>query len=205
VRWSRDVQSIHDSAVDADELIFGAPAEDGEFFAVDFKVGGGADCHRGGDLERGRGAEAGADGDISLDGGPHAAEGIAFFQEDVGDAHEVVRPGPVGDLADMVEAEGVFLAEVEADQFDGAVVRWTAGDPYVSVDGHGKDESAVVVGVVANEVHPAGCADEEERPGAELLDELSDWHGPHPAGEMTRKRAGLFYARARSASTRRSD
>ena len=82
----------------------------------------------------------------------------------------VERPGGARDVVDpaaglgarLVEVEAVALAAVEPDELDPRVVGRQVGDADLEVDRGGQDEALVVVGVLADEVDPAGRADDDD-------------------------------------------
>ncbi len=63
-----------------------------------------------------------------------------------------------------------FAGEFRPDPY-ASVRPWAHGQPEALVDGDWKNEAFRVVGVIADEVHPAGRAHHEDRRFAELLDE----------------------------------
>ncbi|MDB6064446.1 MAG: hypothetical protein JWR26_654 [Pedosphaera sp.] len=118
-----------------------------------------ADGEGGGDFQCGGAAHARAHGNGAVNGGVEAAEMDATFAELFEHAFDVVGPMRGGILFDLVEPEDFGLGKGGGDEFDFAIM--PGGDGHLDglIDGNGKDESLVVIDVVAKEFEAARCAD----------------------------------------------
>jgi len=150
-----DDELVHDAAGGVDILIFGALAETGDLFNRERGVGVCEEGHCGGDFNRGGGAKAGAEGNIAA---KIEGEGRWFDAEQLElaeDADGVVGPvacgfgavveGGVADLGEEIAVEAVTGTGVGGDRCNGE-----------EGDRHGEDETAGVVGVLADEVDAGG-------------------------------------------------
>ena len=60
---------------------------------------------------------------------------------------------------------------------DSPVITSANGEPHLAIDRHRQDESVVIVGVIADQVHAPRGAREERRLTAEAAPELLDYTG----------------------------
>ena len=139
-----DRELVHDPAFDADELVLGALTEDGQV-----RAGNVGECASDGHLECGRGREADPLGKRAGD----AEMGSFCRLEQPDDPADVVTPG-AGRL-DQTELKDVRFAEIGRIDGDQVVLTLISLDGGEEIDRDGKDETAVVVGVLAEEVDPS--------------------------------------------------
>ena len=114
-----------------------------------------------GELDRGRGRQPGRGRERRGDDAVQAAQRQTGLAERPGRARDVVQPRP-GARPVGLEVEPVTPAVVEPGQLDPAVVGRQIGDADLEVDGRRQHEPEVVVGVLADEVDPAGGADDPD-------------------------------------------
>ncbi len=147
---------VHDAAVHAAVVVLGALAYLGELEFVDgVAVEEVVECEGEARLQGCRRAEACAVGHIAGEGGVEAVHLAAALLNLAAHAEDVAGPGGLGSVL-LAEAElAVSVVEIDADEahFVGAV--GLDFGHYHLVDGAGKYEAAVVVGVFANEVDAA--------------------------------------------------
>ena len=121
---------------------------------------------RGRQLQGGRGREPGcARQRRGEDAAEAAGRDARLGERPRGAGH--VRRHSARTRADRVEIEGGALAGGLADELDPPVPGRHEGDPDLEVDRGRQDEAEVVVGVLADEVDPAGCPDDADRPGVD--------------------------------------
>ena len=155
---------VHEAAVDPDVGVLGALADPGELQRRDGR-GVLRQGPRRGQLQGRRRREARSAGQRRGEAAPEAASGDAGLRERPCRAGQVAgHPGPAG--PDRVEVEGRPVARRRADQLDPPIGRGLEGDPDLEVDGGRQDVALVVVGVLADEVDPAGSADGQPVRGA---------------------------------------
>src|SRR2546421_3956654 len=83
-------------------------------------------------------------------------------------ALRVPGPGRQHRAARIIAGELPPTLEGGCRQSDARGAVLTSGDEYVTVDRRRQHETVVVIGVLADEVHAAGCAGDEVRLGPEL-------------------------------------
>ncbi len=151
---------IHDAAADAyPGAVFGCLGEEGDFFWGEAGVGGVVEEGCGADFEGGGGAEAGSEGDVTLDEDVMGGDGVAFLLELIEDGEEVAVPSGVGVLGKgCVGGKLEAVVAVDGPEPPLGCGGGAGGDFDFVIDGGGKDEAAVVVGMFADEVDAAGGA-----------------------------------------------
>ena len=185
----RDHELVHDAALHADPAVLGALGQARGGDGLPRQAGGGGEGARGRDLERGRRGQAGADRDLARQHALPAAQAWARLLEGPGRAFHVFDPALAALEAPQVEL--VLVAEIQRAQHDPAVRARTQRDPGPEVQGHGQHEPFVVVGVLAEQVHPPGRVDDQRRVAAEALGEGRARPGARPSrphlarGELT--------------------
>ena len=172
---------VEQARADADELIFGPPqclgqlhAKQVVLMAVEVAAGSAGkkaelDQEPGdGSLKARRAREAGPERNIAGDRRLEARrEGPAPFGQGPADAADIPRPGPGLGLFDLVERKVVGLAEIDRDDRRLSACRTTADNHGRPIDRRGHDQTAVVVGVVAQQLDPAGSTAHDGRFAAE--------------------------------------
>ena len=108
-------------------------------------------------LEARRAGEAGPERDIADDRRLEARrERPAPLGQGPADAADIAGPGPGLGALDRIEREGVGLVEVDRVDRASRPADTPAHDDRRPIDGRGHDQAAVVVGVVAQQLDPAG-------------------------------------------------
>src|SRR5207247_10364360 len=87
-------------------------------------------------------------------------------------ASDIVAPRVRRAVLDRVEREVVLVGDVRGDEPNPIVVPWAGGDIRRAVDRDRQDEAVVVVGVFADQVDPAGRANDQARVDAIVMLEL---------------------------------
>ena len=151
---------VHYPARDAQEIVLGPLAEDGQAFAVDSQPEERVEGERRSGLDGRRGGQPRAERHVAREGGLKRANLVVLLPHRPDHAARVIRPGVVfsPQLARLVEIRGVEAP------FSGA---YRHGD--AAVDGAGEHEAAVVVGVLADQVYAAWGAGNQFWGFAELL------------------------------------
>ena len=172
---------VENAALDADEFIFRGAAHLGEFetfrgsqrrqFA--FAVAGGrnsgagraqaegikpADPQGGGHFQGGGAAHACAQGNGPVDGRAEPAEVDAALAELQEHAFDVIGPVRGRIAPDLIYRENFTLGESRGDKLDLAVRARRGREPDIPVHRQRHDQPVVVIGVVSQELEPAGCA-----------------------------------------------
>ena len=124
-------------------------------------------------FDRGRRGHARPDGDVAAEDAADAADAVPGLDELVEDPLEIVGPA-VGGAVELAELAAEFLVEVAGDEVAEPVGPGRDGKDDDLVGGAGKDEAFVVVGVLADEVDPAGRDDEEGLPGKMPAESFGD-------------------------------
>ena len=147
---------VHDAAIGADELVFGALAETGEHRAGVAGAGERENRESRGYLQGGGAGEAGAERDVAPETEAEAGDLVAIAGEDGNHAQRIVGPvaGAFGGEGCGVEA--ALLAVVLRVEDDLAVAARRDAGQGGEVDGRGHDEALGVVGMLADQVDPAG-------------------------------------------------
>ena len=151
---------VHDAAADAHELVLGFLGQLDQGQVVDLQPGEGVQGEGQAALERGRRGHARPDGDVAAEDAVEAADAVARLEELVDDALEVVGPAERG-AVELADLAAEFLVVVVGDEVADAVGPGRDGEDDGLVRGAGQDEALVVIGVLADEVDPAGGDDEE--------------------------------------------
>ncbi len=123
--------------------------------------------------ERGRRRQTAADRQITVDEDVESAD-VGADQRD-GAAH-VARPTVGGRREQGVDRRLVALVETRRDRAHGTVPASAHGDVGAEIEGCRQREAVVVVGVLADQVHPARRADHDVWRRAEQSAELVDDH-----------------------------
>ena len=150
----RDVL-IHDAARHAHEIALGALAELRQFQRVELAPG--EQRQGGGDLQRGRGTQARAIRHRAADQQVRSFDGHAGAHQFAGHADGVIGPlarglrGGERRRVELAQFAAVFRIEAKF-----AVARRGRGDVSGEVQRYGQDEAEIVVGVLADQIDPAG-------------------------------------------------
>ena len=160
---------VEQTALDTDELVLGSLAEFGDFEAFLWCEGWEllhfipdrrgtlrqgvrdevADRQGGGYFQGGGAAHAGAHRNVGVNG-PIEAPGVdSAFTELIEDAFNVIRPGGIGILLEVVDEEPFAIGKGGGSEFDFAISTRRGGHVNVFVDGQGKDQALIVIGMVA--------------------------------------------------------
>ncbi len=198
---------VHDAAADADELVLGLLGQLDQGQAVETEAEEGVEGEGQAAFDRGRRGHAGPDGDVAAEDAVEAADAVARLDELVEDALEVIGPAQRGPV-ELAELAAEFLIEVAGDELADAVGPGRDGEDDGLVRGPGKDEALVVIGVLADEVDPAG-RDDEHGLSREVLAEPFGDDGDErvhdhslPRDDITRREAeGKDYRAGRDNST----
>ncbi len=157
---------IHDPAVDAEEVALGALGQ-GRQRRRRHEALAGEQGHGRRQLQRRNRAEAGGGWDGGVDDAIEATDrerGLAQRPGHAGDVvaprgapgHGAARPAPATPADQFVDPELGPLGRLQRRDAHQPVASRAGGDPGVELDRRGHDEPVVVVGVVADQVHPAG-------------------------------------------------
>ena len=151
---------IEDAAGHAHEVVFRVPADFHEGFARGRLVGGGEEREARRELDRGAAAKAGAGGEIGHREVIETGGRSEVKRGQRGDhAERVVDPrGRVALLREIIGAERNHAGFLAAGELTLAIVARGEGDPHAAVDRGAEDRAAVIIGVVADELDPAGGA-----------------------------------------------
>ncbi len=172
---SRDVL-VHDAAAHADEVVLGALADLGDRDRVEGQARGGEERMGDADFERRRGAQARSERHVAPDDQVGAAEPPAALFDHGRDAEHVVRPVVPAARRGSIEVELARFVHEQGMDADLAVRAGRAGDEGGEIERRRHDETVVVVGVLADQVHPAGRAADHARAAeaqAELLRDVA--------------------------------
>ena len=148
-----DGELVHQARPHTHVAVLRALAGASEGQGIDLGSGRPGEGPRGGQLQRRRRREAGA---LRQIGGQHAGEGrqrLAGPFELEGGAGQVVDPVVPG-AADPAQREASLSAVRRERDADVPAARRDEREADLQVDGHGHDQPGVVVGVLADEVHP---------------------------------------------------
>jgi hypothetical protein len=150
---------VHDPAVDADPAVLGLVPEQRRADGVRLPVRGRRESQDGRHRHRGRGGQSRAERNVAGHHAVPAGEGPAGLLHRPGRAFDVFRPAFV--FLQVIQRElGGLVVFQRVD--DGAPVGARAkGDAHGAVNRHRQDVALVVVGVLADQVHPSRRADEE--------------------------------------------
>ncbi len=124
-------------------------------------------------FDGGRRGHAGPDGNVSAEDAADAADAMPGLHELVEDPEEIVGPAE-GRTVELAELAAEFLVEVAGDEVAEPVGPGRDGEDDGLVRGPRHDEPFVVVGVLADEVDPAGRGDEKGLPREVLAETLGD-------------------------------
>ena len=175
---------VHDAAAHADEFVLGALGDLGRRDRLERQAGGGEQRMGDADLERRGRAEAGAERHVARDHEVRAGEAPPVRLQHRSDPEHVVGPHVTAAGRGRVEIEFAGLVHEQGIDADRAIVARSGGDEGGEIERRRHDESVVVVGVLADQVDPAGRA---AHPGhspeahAELLRDVArpDGHRRH--------------------------
>ena len=158
---------VHDAAARTDEAVLGVPAKQGEFDRIEGCAGERQECPADGDEQCCRGTQPGADRDLARDPQVRPAQRQSGGEQRTRDTLRMVAPVAARRRVDLVEIQRDRLDEVLGLHDELAVAAGHGRDPGGAVERHREDETLVVVGVLADQIHPArGTHRERPRPGA---------------------------------------
>ena len=154
---------VHDAAADADELVFGLLGQLDQGQAVETEGEEGVEGEGQAAFDRGRGGHARPDGDVAAEDAADPADAVPGLDELVEDPLDVVGPAEGGPV-ELAELAAELLFEIAGDEVAETVGPGGHGEDDGLVRGPGHDEAFVVVGVLADEVDPAGRDHEDRLP-----------------------------------------
>ena len=164
---------VHDAAAHADELVLGLLGQLDQVQAVELEAEQRVEGERQAAFDRGRRGHARPDGDVAAEDAADPAEALAGLEELVEDPLEIVGPAE-GRAMELAELAAILLVEVAGDEVAKPVGPVSDGEDDDLVRGAGKDEPFVVIGVLADEVDPAGRDDQERFPREMLAESFGD-------------------------------
>ncbi len=160
-----DGQLVHDAAGHAGELVLGLLRQPGRAPRIPRQIGDGAEGPSDGNLERRRRGQPGAGRHLARDREVRATERVARPEHRPRDAGDVAEPSAAGTAPvglgrgaalQVVERQLARLAELGGVGAQHAILARNKGDGDVAINRHRQDETVVVVGVLADQVDPAG-------------------------------------------------
>jgi len=155
-------QLIHDPAVHTDPLVLGLLSEQGHFGGIPGQIGHRGEGTRRRHLDRGRGGKPRTEGDIP---GDHAVEALER-EPGVLQGQAVPLRYSIQLSLDFVPRASRSNSCVSSKSREVTTTRRSGAGAVRStprVDGHREDEAVVVIGMLADQVHPAGRPHDESR------------------------------------------
>ena len=145
---------VHDAAAHADIVVLRPLADFCDFDRLERQSGGGHERMRDAHFERGRGAQARAERHVGEDDEIGAAEAPPALLQHHGDAEHIVRPLVPAARRRGVEVERARLVHDHRIDAEPPVRPRRGGDEGGEFERRRHDEAVVVVGVLADQVHP---------------------------------------------------
>ncbi len=149
---------VHNAALAADKLILCLLANQGQLLQADIQSGHAGQSQAGDHFQTGRGAQASALRHVADDGDVHALEVHAFFQQNRSYTTHVVAPERLFAVSNWQAQFKFRYLAVKAVRGGNnfLVISWRYSNHGLVINSAGQHEAVVVVGVLTDQVDPAG-------------------------------------------------